>query len=186
MRKVFAILLMILICTVYMLSIRKDVTKDEIVQEKMLDEQEIVIATIEERLENVKKTLNTEYPSTPKELMTTFNEVMQCQYNKEIEIDKLEDTVNLTRMMYSEELISLNEYERQYSTIVQEITENNKSGLFITGSRIVSIEFKLENMAYIIVVYETTKGELARGYDIIKENAQWKIHDWKDLMIDDK
>lgn len=177
MRKIGAILLMLLVCTVYILSIKQ---KDEATsKETPIVEQAI---SLEQKFEELKKILKSDYPGTPKEIIELYNEAITYQYSEEMTQDYVEDTITVMRMIYSQELIALNHYEGQVERLREEVLLNEQNKLYITKSSIESIEFTEENIAIVNVAYDTTLKTIHRTYYMVRENNHWKIHSWNDLV----
>lgn len=164
MRKVLAILLMLLVCSVYILSIRSDQTA--LPNEKKLP------------LETVKETIVEDYPKTPREVIQLHGEIMMYQYSQEMDEVYLNHTVELLRMLYTDELKNLNEKAFQIERLKQELTNNTLQGLYLESYTIETIEFTHEYIAEIRVKYITTQNEILLTYAVIKKDNQWKIHNW--------
>lgn len=178
MQKVIAILLMLLVCTVYIVSIKQEKSttiKDQVVSNEVIQ--------IDEELENIQKILQNQYPGTPKELIFIYNQIMGYQYSEQMEEEYIEDIVTTMRMTYSESLIALNHYEGQVERLGEELKQNANEKLYLIDSSTESIEFTQDNTAIVKVVYQTTVEKLERTYYIIKENNQWKIHSWEDIRL---
>ena len=172
MQKVLAILLMLLVCTVYILSIRDD-TK---VGEKKNSHE---TANIQKELQALEEKLQYEETLTPKEVILLHNQLMEYAYSEAMKEEDVKSLIDTMRRLYSKELLALNDYEGQIELFKQEVLNNQDKKMFIKESEIESIEFTESNTALVKVVHGTTKEQVERMYTLIKEDSGWKIYSWE-------
>lgn len=180
MRKALAVLIMISVCSIYFIAM-----KNKGVEQISTEETTFLKANVEmdKRIQEITKEIEKEYPKTPKLLIETANEIMKLQYSKEWEPEsKIESqTLLALRLLYSEELLALNSYEKQLEALEMELSQNNKEDLYLKEARIDSIKFETADHALVSVFNETNKGMQQREYTLIKEEGLWKIYSWTDL-----
>lgn len=180
MRKALAVLIMISVCSIYFIAM-----KNKGVEQISTEETTFLKANVEmdKRIQEITKEIEKEYPKTPKLLIETANEIMKLQYSKEWEPEsKIESqTLLALRLLYSEELLELNSYEKQLEALEMELSQNNKEDLYLKEARIDSIKFETADHALVSVFNETNKGMQQREYTLIKEEGLWKIYSWTDL-----
>lgn len=180
MRKALAVLIMISVCSIYFIAM-----KNKGVEQISTEETTFLKANVEmdKRIQEITKEIEKEYPKTPKLLIQTANEIMKLQYSKEWEPEsKIESqTLLALRLLYSEELLALNSYEKQLEALEMELSQNNKEDLYLKEARIDSIKFETADHALVSVFNETNKGMQQREYTLIKEEGLWKIYSWTDL-----
>nr|WP_307992304.1 DUF6715 family protein [uncultured Niameybacter sp.] len=180
MRKALAVLIMISVCSIYFIAM-----KNKGVEQVSTEETTFLKANVEmdKRIQEITKEIEKEYPKTPKLLIETANEIMKLQYSKEWEPEsKIESqTLLALRLLYSEELLALNSYEKQLEALEMELSQNHKKDLYLKEARIDSIKFETADHALVSVLNETNKGMQQREYTLIKEEGLWKIYSWIDL-----
>ncbi|MGL4800468.1 MAG: DUF6715 family protein [Cellulosilyticaceae bacterium] len=181
MRKVLAVLLMFLVCTVYVMSIRTDDKGNR--TEGATQQTSVEQVDVKQGIQEIYDTVKIAYPTTPKEVMQYYNKLMQYQYSKEAIIEDAPLAVDTMRMFYSKGLLNLNDYNRQIELFSAEVEANKENKLYLIESDIKSIAFTQENMALIEVVHTTTTKELERQYWMIREDEVWKIHKWQDTGL---
>lgn len=136
--------------------------------------------------------LDTNYPSTPKEVLKYYNEIQKCFYNEECTEEELEELILKVRELYDEELLEQNSLAAQTIQLKAEIQDYKDKKRTITS-------ISLPSSAN--VVYDTVDGyEFAKihcGYNVMEdgvnkpmtqvfllrkdENRRWKIYGWKVL-----
>ena len=71
----------------------------------------------------ITKDLNKNYPSTPREVVKTYSEIITCFYNEEYTEKELEALVDQTRLLMDEELAANNPKEDYLKRVKDEISE---------------------------------------------------------------
>lgn len=200
MRKIVAVLIIILVVTVYVVAIRKNVKKDtpaemteveaveEIVEETVGEDvveafaaltlEDVPIATA---LYRMQRKIEANYPSTPKEVITLYNEIMALQYSEEMLAEDITMSVDTMRLLYSEALLEVNPYNEQVYYHTEELAYNTLNQFYITGTQIETIEFIEDyTIAVVDVIYTTTKDPVERLYRLYKSEDKWQILSWVD------
>lgn len=188
MNKVIALVIMIVVCSIYFVAMDYRGEESGIVkkQEQVLDNKLKVDAN-KDTIQKMIQQIETEYPETPKMLIEFNNRIMQYQYSKDVNDEVMTETLKALRMLYSEELLQLNSYEKQFENLKVELEKNHIGKLYLTKNTIKSIEFPSPENAFVEVVHETTKESERRQYTLVKEKGLWKIHSWSSLsLIDDE
>lgn len=184
MNKAIALVIMIVVCSIYFIAMNDTGEEIGIVkkQEQILDDEVNVDA-----IQKIIQEIETAYPETPKMLIEFNNRIMQYQYSKDANDGMIKETLKALRMLYSEELLQLNSYEKQVENLKIEIEKNHREKLYLTKNTIKSIGFPSPENAFVEVVHETTKESERRQYTLVKEKGLWKIHSWSSLsLIDDE
>lgn len=176
MRKVLAVLIMLLIGSIYVLSIKQD---GQGVDNHMTQESSENV----KRLVELEEILETKYPNTPKEVIEIHNELMQRQYSKQVDEAMLKEIVKLVRELYASELLGLNTYEAQLEGIFQEVDANKEQDIFLESSTIETIEFIDQQLTIVEVKHHITQKTIERMYYLVKEEDKWKIRSWKDESV---
>lgn len=178
MRKFGIIIFMIAMCVAYFFyaKARPGVKKDVVVNAIQVDK----------KFEDIKQSIEEDYPATAKEVMKVYNELMSYAYCSSMKDDYVDEYVADVSLLYSKELLKLNPQEQQVAMITAErITEESKP-LIIIESEIetvvkAEVDGKIsDESAQVEVMHYTNKGDIARTYTLIKEDGKWKINSWQD------
>lgn len=170
MRKILAILIMLLVCSVYILSLNKEAISEDKSQQELVEGQSV--------LGNLREILTDNYPKTPKEVVEVNNQIMMYQYSNEIEVEEVEEVVELIRLLYTADLNALNDKNQQVQHLKEEIILNMGNDFCLKESSIEAINFTHENIAEVHVRYVTSQSEITRIYTVMREDEKWKIHNW--------
>lgn len=181
MRKAIALVIMIVVCSIYFIAM--NYTDEGIGMGKKLGLGEGKISYPKDTIEKIIMEIETEYPATPKMLMELNNHIMQCQYSEDSDDDVIIETVKALRMLYSNDLLQLNSYEKQLENLKDELDKNHADKLYLTRSTIKTIVFPSPENALVEVLHETTKKSERREYRLVKEKGLWKIHSWSNLFL---
>lgn len=134
--------------------------------------------------------LEMDYPSTPKEVIKYYNQILKCLYNEECTDAELEELGNKARELYDEELLGANELGTYMMRLKQEVAEYKEQGKIITSASVA---------ASTNVVYDQVDGydfaKIACGYNIMQgkvntptkqiyllrrdDDRRWKIYGWQ-------
>lgn len=179
MRKAIAVVIMIVVCSIYFIAMRS--TDEEIKSAKGHESisDTTKISDINKMIEEIEE----EYPGTPKMIIEINNRIMQYQYSEKVDENLIVETLKALRMLYSDELLKLNSYERQLENLKVELDRNQLKELYLTDSKINSIEFPAPDYALVEVIHHTTNENQVRQYTLVKESDLWKIYKWKDLSL---
>lgn len=136
------------------------------------------------------RNLETNYPSTPKEVLKYYNEIQKCLYNEECTPEQLDELIIRVRELYDEELLENNSLAIQSIQLKQEIQEFRDKNRKITS-------ISLASSANVIfdTVDDFEFAKLHCGYNLMEggknipttqvfllrkdENRRWKIYGWK-------
>lgn len=141
----------------------------------------------------VQSTLNRDlvnnYPSTPKEVLKFYNDIMKCFYNEEVSDADLERLGLLARELYDEELLEANELGEYEGRLQYEINDYRTNERRITSMSVASstdvdyFEDDGYSFARIYCVYNVTEGSatvpVKQVYLLRRdEDKHWKIYGW--------
>lgn len=136
------------------------------------------------------RNLDNDYPSTPKEVIKYYNEIMKCFYNEECTDAELEDLGNKARELYDEELLEANEVGAYLINLKAEVEafKNNKrriTSCSVAASTTVDYdEIDGYSFAKIMCGYNFMEGSISHPttYTYLlrrDEEKHWKIYGWK-------
>lgn len=178
MRKFGIIIFMIAMCVAYFFyaKARPSVKKDVVVNAIKVDK----------KFEDIKQRIEEDYPATAKEVIQVYNELMGYAYCSSMKDDYIEEYIEGVSLLYSKELLELNPQEQQVATLTAERITDEARPLILIESEIETV-VKAENngtisdtSAQVEVMHYTNKGDIARTYNLIKEDGKWKINSWID------
>lgn len=184
MRKAIALVVMIVVCSIYFVAMNHAGEEKQVATTDNTLVENIKVQDV--RLEDIRDTIQEieeAYPSTPKALIEMHNDIMGLQYGENVISELTEETMKALRMLYSKELISLNDSNRQLELLAAELKHNKEVGIYLVGSTIESIAFPTPDTALIEIMHEMTRESQKRQYTLIKQEGLWKIHSWKDLAL---
>lgn len=160
-----------------------------------------VITSEEEKVQKLTKTDNVlqrsmeaDYPKSPKEVVKYFSEITQCYYNEPFEEDD-ENIVKLADRMlllYDDELVASKPYEDYLWDLRADIRFYNTNGYTISSyspSNSTDVEYYTKDgyeWAKLYCVYTIKSGKY---YDHINEvfvlrkdaNSRWKVYGWEEI-----
>ena len=159
-------------------------------QQVSTDEEEVEAATpIEIALE---RNLNTNYPSTPKEVVKYFGEITQCYYNETFESDEqLEALARQMLKLYDDELVSYKSYEDYMFDLKSDINFYNENGYKISSyapSQSTDVVFFTEDgfeWARLWCVFTIKSGKYYKNVNEVfvlrkDDKSHWRIYGWKE------
>lgn len=136
------------------------------------------------------RSMELDYPSTPKEVIKYYNEILKCYYNENCTEEEIEALGNRARELYDEELLSINEPDVYLVNLKEDIQEFRDNKRSITSISLAS--------STNVVIFEEDGYEFARikcGYNIVEnsvnypsgqvyllrkdEQKRWKIYGWE-------
>ncbi len=149
--------------------------------------EEAKMSTVESVLS---RDLVNDYPSTPKEVLKYYNEIMKCFYNEDCTEEEIEELGYKARELYDAELLEENEPEAYMIRLKADIQDYQDNKRRIASSSVA---------ASTSVVYDTVDGySFARilcGYSVMEgstnhsvkamyllrrdEEKKWKIYGWQ-------
>lgn len=166
MRKFILIVLMIAMCTSYFIYVKKTPDAGEM--------------KVAERIERNKDSIESSYPSTANKVIEEHNELMSILYSHKMNMQCVDAYIEAIRMLYSDELLTLNSVEEQKAGIIAEVNNTEEENTIITTSEIkqVLVDKENKNIAQIEVIHYTNKGVVNRTYEVVNEKSMWKINNW--------
>jgi len=134
----------------------------------------------------ITKDLEKNYPSTPREVVKTYNEIITCFYNEEYTEKELEALVEQTLILMDEELAAINPKDKYLQKVKAEILEFAAAERTIMRYNLPSsneIQFQTvdgRECAYIETSYllkeKTALNKTFQTYVVRKDdNGDWKI-----------
>lgn len=136
------------------------------------------------------KDLAANYPGTAREVMKTYCRITQCLYSEELEDDEIEKLIDQLRVLYSDELLAINDRDSMISLARGEIKHYNSNNMTINSYHVEEsgeiTYYRNDNPPRAIVdIYFTIKTdkEFSRSYEefvlIQNDDGQWKILGWR-------
>ncbi len=140
--------------------------------------------------EALSRDMKNDYPSTPKEVMKYYNELLKCFYNEACTEEEIDDLGERARELYDAELLEANEFGTYLMRLRAEIADYREKGRRIVSSSVAAstnVDFFEEDgfeFARILCVYNITEGEVNNStrqmYLLRKdEDRHWKIYGWE-------
>lgn len=176
MRKFWIVLFMIVMCVAYFFYVR----------EKATAPQETVVAIqVNEKFAEIKKQLESEYPSTPKEVMQVYNELMGYAYCSSMKDTYIDAYVDDLRLLYSKGILENNTKEQQVAALTLERIQKEDAPLIIISSTVEAViktqvgDTISDTSAQVEVKHFTNQGNFTRTYTLVKEDGKWKIDKWQ-------
>lgn len=180
MKKMWLVLVMIGICVIYFFSIQYR-NEDRVTSSRK--------ANIQRKFKAKKEQIINEGLKTPQSPVEINNEMMKAFYSRSSTKEDIESYVEITRMLYTEQLLSLNDASMQEEALLEEI-ENEEKAMYLLQSEIKAINTgQKDDETTIEVLYYTVKGDIIRIYTVKKEKDSWKIDGWENMEVsaeDDK
>ncbi len=133
-----------------------------------------------------------DYPSTPKEVVKYYNEILKCLYNEESTDEEIESLGLKARELYDDDLLAANELGPYLIRLQEEVADYRESERRITSCSVASstnVEFFEQDgysFARIMCGYNIMQGgknyPSSQMYLLRKDaNKRWKIYGWKDV-----
>ncbi len=141
------------------------------------------------------KNLSISYPTTPREVLKYYNQIMECYYNEDYTEEELVKLADKAMELYDDELVE-NQDDVQYMANLKAEIEKYKSTDMVISSAAISSSTDVEYYTYenrecaqIRCVYTLRQGTslmmLSELYVMRKdEDGHWKILGW-DVCEDD-
>ena len=138
------------------------------------------------------KSLEFDYPPTPKEVMKYYNEIVKCFYNEECTEEEIEALGNKARELYDEELLANNEQEIYMINLKADIQDYKDNNRRITSTSVASsanVDYFSEDgydFARIMCGYSIMENGVnvssGQVYLLRKdEDKHWKIYGWEPI-----
>lgn len=130
-----------------------------------------------------------DYPSTPREVIIKFNEIMTCCYENNLSDDTLKKLIMQERVLFDQELLEQNPIDTQLADLKEEILDYEKSKRTIISSAVAkssSVKYSSKEdreYASIIASYTLKDSEVTKTYQkyILRkdDNDKWRILGWE-------
>lgn len=135
------------------------------------------------------RNLEMDYPSTPKEVIKYYNEILKCFYNEECTEEEIEDLGNKARELYDEELLENNELAAYHIRLKEDINTYRELKRKITSASVAAstnvdrFEEDDYSFARIHCGYNIMEGGISNAVNQVyllrrDENKRWKIYGW--------
>ncbi len=155
-------------------------------KEKAKEENEIVVTVAQEL---IARDLTNNYPPSPKEVIRYYSDITQCFYNEEYSDEELEQLAIQTRMLYDDELVVNNDWDKYMIELRGDITEFKQSSIKITSYSIsasTDVDYFEDNgfeFARLRCTYYLTNGSSGQTVEEVyllrrDENEHWRIYGW--------
>lgn len=135
------------------------------------------------------RSMEMDYPPSPKEVMKYYHEIMKCFYNEECSDEEIEQLAQRARELYDEDLLAVNDWENYLLTLKSEIAdykENKRriSSFSVAASTDVDYEeIDGYSFARIRCAYNVLEGKSNTAVNevyLLRQDAKghWKIYGW--------
>lgn len=136
------------------------------------------------------RSLERDYPPTPKEVMKYYHEIMKCFYNEECTDAEVEALGLQARLLYDDELVEKNEYGPYMMNLKNEIKDYKDKKRRITSFS-VAASTDVDNFtedgyqfARILCGYKVVEGKMTIPTEQVyllrrDEDGHWKIYGWE-------
>lgn len=162
----------------YYLSNRKAVSRQDTQYEVMTPVQKVLSRNME-----------TNYPSTPREVVKYFSDITQCFYNEEYSDEELYEMAARMREIYDDQLVANqteDDYMTQLKTDIEDFKENKRtiSGYSLTSTLDVeTFEANGDDWARLHCLYSIKEGVLINSdmVFVLRRDAEghYKIFGWE-------
>lgn len=143
------------------------------------------------------RSLELDYPPTPKEVIKYYNEILKCFYNEECTEEEIEALGNKARELYDAELLANNEQELYLMNLkadIQDYKTNNRriaNAAVASSASVFTFEQDGYEFARIMCGYTIMEGEESHPSNQVyllrkDENQQWKIYGWEPQEVYDQ
>ena len=140
----------------------------------------------------LKRDLTTDYPSTPKEVMKYYNEIIKIMYggtDEEVSQDVVDDLAMKMRGLYDAELLANNEMGTHLIRLRSEVKEYQDKGRKITNCSVASSAnvdyYSVDgyDFARLLCTYNINEGGVSSTQKLIfllrkDADRRWKIYGW--------
>ena len=179
MRKAIGVLMIVVVVGGYIWMTRSQYSKEEVVAE-----QAHKATKVGEQIEEIQKTIKSQYPSNPKEVVEMHNKLMGICYKNTLSDKEIKTYAETVRQLYAIEFNELNSQDSQISALEEEQKAIGTEGMQLVTSEITETYIAkdnkgAENTAEVNVMHVTNLGSTERTYFLIKENNEWKINGWE-------
>ena len=149
-------------------------------------QQEAALSRVQSTLS---RSLEHDYPATPKQVLVYYNELMKCFYNESCTEEEIEALGNKARELYDQELLDNNSEGPYMDALKMEILDYRNNKRMITKMSVSAsnnVDYFEENgfsFARIMCTYNIMENGVNYCVDEIyllrqDENKRWKIYGW--------
>ncbi len=135
------------------------------------------------------RNLENDYPSTPKEVLKYYNNILKCFYNEECTDEEIEQLGNKARELYDDELLEQNQQELYMMRLREDIDTYKEKKRRITSASVAastSVDFFTEDdfeFARIHCGYNIMEAGRNNSMELVyllrkDDNKRWKIYGW--------
>lgn len=139
------------------------------------------------------RNLETNYPTTPREVMKYYNEIQECFYNQEYTEEEFEALAEKVFYMYDEELAANQDKNSYVATLKSEIQKYREADTVISSSALASstdVDYythegkQCANIRCVYTIREKTALSVAKEVYVLRkdDNGHWKIFGWKNYV----
>lgn len=155
-------------------------------KEKEKEEKEVVVTVVQEL---IAKDLTNNYPPSPKEVIRYYSDITQCFYNEEYSDEELEQLAIQTRMLFDDELVVSNDWDKYMIELKADIAEFKQSSIKVTSYSIsasTDVDYFKDDgyeFARLRCTYYLTNGSFGQTIEEVyllrrDEDKHWRIYGW--------
>lgn len=189
MRKMVAILLMIVVVGVGAFWMKNQMASNEADGENTIASQSSdKKSSGEKQIEAIDQQIESTYPEKPEDVIELHNQLMGICYKYRLDEEDIKQYVKTIRKIYSNAFEELNPEDSQVSAITKERQTMSQDEMELVASKITKIyiaqgENGEEVSAEVNVTHATNKGSSERIYYLVKEEGLWKINGWEEANL---
>lgn len=142
--------------------------------------------------ETLSRDLQMDYPSTVKEVIKYYNQILKCLYNEECTDEEIDQLGQKARELYDDELLENNElgaYMIRLREDVQDYRDNERTITNFSVAASTSVDFFEEDgFSFARILCGYTVREDKEDYSIRQvyllrrdDRKRWKIYGWEDM-----
>lgn len=140
------------------------------------------------------RNLSLTYPSTPKEVLKYYNELLKCLYNEGCSSDEIDALGLKARELYDDELLEANELGAYLINLHQDVktyTDNKRrisSAALPSSTEVEYFEADGFSFAKLTCLYTIREGSSAYPLNMVyllrrDDSKHWKIYGWEDSEL---
>ncbi len=138
----------------------------------------------------ISRDLEFNYPSTPKEVIKYYNEIMKCYYNESCTDEQLEQLGLKARELYDEDLLTANNLGTYMEKLKADVADAKKNKRKITSASLASstnvVEYTVDGFRFarIHCGYNFMENGNSKPTNLVyllrkDSNKRWKIYGWQ-------
>ncbi|MDR0948492.1 MAG: hypothetical protein LBM69_03100 [Lachnospiraceae bacterium] len=176
-----SVIIIVLICAIFIVSIFAFlVNQNKAPKDTMFTQIDYTLS----------KDLDLDYPSTPKAVLTYYNEILDCIYGNEATEEQLRDLAEKARQLYDSELQEANEPTVHFQKLLTEVEDfQNLDRMifdFTVASAVNTEEFTQDGyqFARLSSGYTVKDGDVNKPTQILyllrkDASGKWRIYGWE-------